>query len=210
MMEGEGGAAPVNVRIRDGRRISVYRSYVYPVLDQPNLTVLTGALVTKLILEGRRVSGVEIVHDQAVRRIGCVHEVVLSLGAINTPKVLMQSGIGDETELARVGIDVIQHLPGVGQNLQEHIRVGACAWEYPRPEQWFAGLTEATIFWKSEPGLQVPDLQIFSNEGVALGDRVTIDDPAAKVWSLAAGVVRTQSRGPLAADGRRPERCHRH
>ena len=90
-------------------------------MDRPNLTVLTRALVTRLTFEGGRATGVEIAYDGKVHRIGARREVVLSLGAINTPKVPMQSGIGDQAELRRLGIPVLQHLPGVGQDLQDHV-----------------------------------------------------------------------------------------
>jgi choline dehydrogenase len=135
MMEGDGGAAIANLRIRDGRRLSVFRTYVYPYMDRPNLTVLTGALVTRVIFDGKRAVGVEILRDGQSYRIAARHEIVLSLGAINTPKVLMQSGIGDHSKLTRVGIDVVQHLPGVGRNFDDHIFV-ACVWEY-KPRSHF-------------------------------------------------------------------------
>jgi choline dehydrogenase len=100
MMEGEGGAAIVNVRIRAGRRLSVFRTYTYPYIDRHNLTVLTGALVTRIVLDGKRAIGVEFRRNGHSHQIAGRCEIVLSLGAINTPKVLMQSGIGDESELA--------------------------------------------------------------------------------------------------------------
>jgi choline dehydrogenase len=101
----------------------VFRTYAYPYMDRPNLTVLTGALVTRVVLDGKRADGVEFFHEGAIHRIAARYETVLSLGAINTPKVLMQSGIGDERELALAGIEVAQHLPGVGHNFQDHILV---------------------------------------------------------------------------------------
>src|SRR5262249_31465357 len=88
MMEGEGGAALIDVRAREGKRHSVFRSYVFPYMDRPNLTVLTEALVTRLTFAGKRAMGVEIVYRGKTRRIGAKLEVVLSLGAIHTPKVL--------------------------------------------------------------------------------------------------------------------------
>jgi choline dehydrogenase len=91
MMEGAGGCSLIERRIRDGRRLSVFRSYTFPYMDRPNLTVLTQAMVTRLTLEKKRATGVEVAHDGKVLRIGAKLEVVLSLGAINTPKVLMQS-----------------------------------------------------------------------------------------------------------------------
>jgi choline dehydrogenase len=108
MMEGEGGASISDVRARDGKRQSVFRSYTFPYMDRPNLTALTGALVTRLTFEGKRATGVEMFYQGKTRRVGAGLEVVLSLGAIHTPKVLMQSGIGDRAELQRHGIPVLQ------------------------------------------------------------------------------------------------------
>src|SRR5215469_4814381 len=115
MMEGEGGAAMTNLRIRDGRRLSVFRTYTYPVMDRPNLTVLTGALVTRVVFDGKQAVGVEFFRDGQSRRIAARCEIIVSLGAINTPRVLMQSGIGDDSELTGAGVDVVEHLPGVGR-----------------------------------------------------------------------------------------------
>src|SRR5215475_13231038 len=89
-------------------------------MDRSNLTVLTHALVTRLTFDGKRATGVEISYTGSTHRIGARLEVVLSLGAIHTPKVLMQSGIGDQAELQRFGIPIGQYLPGVGQNFQDH------------------------------------------------------------------------------------------
>src|SRR5262245_11647376 len=99
MMEGAGGWAFVDETVRAGKRRSIYRSYVYPLLAQPNLTVLTGATTTRILFDGRRASGVEFHYQGKSLRAEALREVVLSLGAIHTPKLLMQSGIGDETEL---------------------------------------------------------------------------------------------------------------
>src|SRR5258708_25608229 len=158
MMEGGGGASILEIRAHDGHRQSVFRSYVYPYMDRPNLTVLTGALVTRLTFEGKRVRGVEFSHDGRLHRVGGGSEVVLSLGAIHTPKVLMQSGIGNQTDLQRLGIPVVQHLPGVGQNLQDHAAC-VCLWEYQQPLPPRNNGSEATYFWKSDAGLDTPDLQ---------------------------------------------------
>src|SRR6516165_6229290 len=86
LMESAGGASIIDLRVRDGKRQSIFRSYVFPIMDKPNLTVLTGALVTRLMFEGKRVTGVEIDHRGALRRICARSEVILSLGAIHTPK----------------------------------------------------------------------------------------------------------------------------
>src|SRR5262249_20665704 len=114
IMEADGGASVPDMRIRDGKRQSVFRAYVFAHMDQPNLTVLPHALVTRLTFEGNRTTGVEISYEGSTRRIRAGREVILSLGAIHTPKVLMQSGIGNQTELRRFGIPLVQHVPGVG------------------------------------------------------------------------------------------------
>lgn len=124
MMEGPGGAAITDTLVRAGRRHSLYRAYVRPWLDRPNLTVLTDTLVRRVVLDGRRVVGVELMRGGEVLTVGARLEVVLSLGAMHTPKVLMHSGIGDREELERVGIPVVRHLPGVGRNLQDHVSFG--------------------------------------------------------------------------------------
>src|SRR5258708_8479385 len=99
-------------------------------MDGPNLTVLCHALVTRLVMSGKQASGVEIVHDGKVQPIAAGVEVVLSLGAFHTPKVLMLSGIGDQTELQWLGIPCVQHLPAGGQNLPAHLHL-RLLWNYP-------------------------------------------------------------------------------
>src|SRR5215468_1146492 len=120
IMEADGGASVADMRIRDGKRQSIFRAYVFPHMDQPNLTALPHALVTRLTFEGNRTTGVEISYEGSTRRIRAGREVILSLGAIHTPKVLMQSGIGDQAERRRFGIPVVQRLPGVGLGFQDH------------------------------------------------------------------------------------------
>src|SRR5262249_19360315 len=144
MMEGEGGAAITNLRIRDGRRLSVFRTYTYPYMDRSNLAVLTGALVTRVVFDGKRAVGVEFLRGSKSYRIAARREIVLSLGAINTPRVLMQSGIGDGSELTRAGVDVVQHLPGVGRNFTDHILV-PCVWEFRAPLSFRNNGGEATL-----------------------------------------------------------------
>src|SRR6266481_1303649 len=154
MMEGAGGCSFFDLRVRDGKRQSVFRSYTFPYMDRANLTVLAHALVTRITFEGKRATGVECIYNGKTHRISAGHEVVLSMGAIQTPKVLMQSGIGDEVELQRHGIPLVQHLPGVGQNLQDHPAIG-CVWEYQKPPPPRAG--SVTFCWKSDPNLDTPD-----------------------------------------------------
>jgi choline dehydrogenase len=204
MMEGEGGASHTDVRVRDGYRQSVFRSYVFPYLDQPNLTVLTGALVTRVTFDRTQATGVEFSHDGTIHRVGAGSELVLSLGAIHTPKVLMQSGIGDRAEPQRHGIPVRQHLPGVGQNLQDHPRFD-CVWEYPRPLPPRNNAAEATYYWKSDPSLDTPDLHTCQGE-----HPLSSAENAARFklpefgWSLLGGLERPKSRGHIRLTGPDP------
>lgn len=203
LMESEGGAAIANVRIRDGRRLSVFRTYAYPLMDRPNLTVLTGALVTRILFDGRRACEVEFLHEGRSKRIAAGGEIVLSLGAINTPKVLMQSGIGDAGDLAAAGIGVVQHLPGVGRNFQDHLFV-PCVWEARTPITPRNNAAEATFFWKSDPSLDTPDLQPFQLEVPFTTAETARYAPPAASWSMLAGIVRPRSRGRLRLTGPNP------
>ena len=203
LMEGEGGAAIANVRIRDGRRLSVFRTYAYPLMDRPNLTVLTGALVTRVLFDGRRAVALEILHQGRSRRIAAGSEIVLSLGAINTPKLLMQSGVGDADDLARAGIGVVADLPGVGRNFQDHLFV-PCVWEARTPITPRNNAAEATFFWKSDPSLDTPDLQPFQLEAPFSTAETAHYEPPAGSWSMLAGIVRPRSQGRLRLTGPNP------
>ena len=203
MMEGEGGASISDVRARDGKRQSVFRSYILPYLDRQNLTVLTRALVTRLTFAGNRATGVEIFYRGKTHRIAAL-EVVLSLGAIHTPKVLMQSGIGDRPQLQRLGVPVLQHLPGVGLNFQHHVAFD-CVWEYREPLQPRNTMSEAIFFWKSKPGLYSPDL--FGCQAEV--PKSTAENAArfglpAAGWTLCGAIARPKSRGHIRLTGSDP------
>jgi choline dehydrogenase len=204
MMQGDGGASILDVRVRDRKRLSVFRSYTFPYMDRPNLTVLSSALVTRLTFKGNRATGVAIAYDGKSLHIGAGSEVVLSLGAIHTPKVLMQSGIGDQAELHRLGIPQVHHLPGVGQNFQDHFGIG-CIWEYKQPLARRNNGSEATFFWKSKAGLDTPDLQTCQGEApICSTETAARFNPPAGSWSLYGGVVRPKSRGQIRLTGPNP------
>lgn len=205
MMEGAGGCAPIDVIIHGGLRQSIFRSYAYPYMDRPNLTVLTDALVTRVTFEGQRATGVEVVYGGQTRRIGATLEVMLSLGAIQTPKLLMQSGIGDSAELGRFGIPVVQHLSGVGRNLQDHLVMG-CVWESPEPIVPRNSMAEAFYYWKSDPALEAPDLMAGLGEvPFPTPENAARFDTPQNGWTMLPGMVHPRSRGRLRLTGADPQ-----
>ncbi|MEM7799565.1 MAG: choline dehydrogenase [Chloroflexota bacterium] len=121
------GFAAFDKNIQNGRRMSAARTFLHPVLDQrPNLTVKTSAFVSKILFEGKRAVGVEMQEGflrKGVTQTLKAKEIILCGGAINSPHLLQLSGVGNAQELEAVGVDVIHHLPGVGENLQDHLEV---------------------------------------------------------------------------------------
>ncbi|XRS45404.1 GMC family oxidoreductase (plasmid) [Ensifer sp. R-19] len=200
MMEAPGGASIAELRIRDGKRETVFESYVRPLLSRPNLTVITEALVTRLVFDGQRVRGVEALVDGRPRKFMAHCETVLSLGAINTPKVLMQSGIGPEDELQSHGIPVVQHLPGVGRNHQDHLAFG-CTWAYRKPEAIGGSGCEANIYWKSDARLSQPDILQCQLEFAVPSPPDTGLETPEHGWTMFNGLAQPKSRGRLRLSG---------
>ena len=117
------GFGVYQVTQRQGRRCSTARGYLRPVADRPNLTVRTGALTTRVMLEGQRAVGVEYRRRGLLRQVRAEREVLLCGGAINSPQLLMLSGIGPAAMLEAAGVRVVHALDGVGANLQDHLDV---------------------------------------------------------------------------------------
>ncbi len=117
------GFAPFDRNVHRGRRLSAARAYLRPVMHRPNLDVTTRAFVTRILFQGTRAVGVEYARGRDAARRVRAGEVILCGGAINSPQVLQVSGVGDAGNLRSLGIDVVHHLPGVGQNLQDHLEV---------------------------------------------------------------------------------------
>ncbi len=117
------GFAPFDRNIRRGRRLSAARAYLHPVMERPNLTVECRAHVTRLLFEGTRAVGVEYRPGRGDVKRSRGAEVILCGGAINSPQVLELSGVGDARTLGRLGIPILHDLPGVGENLQDHLEV---------------------------------------------------------------------------------------
>ena len=117
------GFARFDRNVSRGRRLSASRAYLHPVMSRPNLDVVTRANVQRVLFDGTRATGVVYRTWRGSRRTVRAGEVILCGGAFNSPQLLQVSGIGDADHLRAVGVDVVHHLPGVGENLQDHLEV---------------------------------------------------------------------------------------
>ncbi|MEH2227241.1 GMC family oxidoreductase [Nostoc sp.] len=159
----QSGAGFFQLTVKDGKRHSAAAAFLVPILQRPNLTTITGALVTRLLFEGTRTVGVEYLHERTLHQVRVNSEVILSAGAFDSPKLLMLSGIGDAEQLQALGIELVANLPGVGQNLQDHVVV-------PVPYEATVdlhtaitsnGIAESGLFLHSEGNLDTaPDLEL--------------------------------------------------
>ncbi|WP_249998562.1 GMC family oxidoreductase [Actinoplanes sp. M2I2] len=199
------GCAVRDEIVEDGQRRSPYQTLVVPRLHQPNLTVLTGTLITRVLFEGSTAVGVEVVSGGRVVRYRATREVVLSLGAVQTPKILMQSGLGPAAHLEDRGITVRGDLPGVGANLDDHLLFG-CVWgagesELPPPPR-----AQAVCFWGSDGRPESPQFVMYSGASAFMSPeaetRYGRPDPA---FTFLLG-MRLRSRGSvrLGADSSSP------
>ena len=121
--EKQEGFGRLQMTIRNGRRASTATAYLRPALKRPNLTIVTEAMVTRMLFEGNRAVGIEYRQGSETTTARADKEVILAGGVINTPQTLMLSGIGDPDELGEHDIPVKLALPGVGKNLQDHVSV---------------------------------------------------------------------------------------
>jgi choline dehydrogenase len=140
------GFAPFDRNLHRGRRLSAARAYLHPVRRRKNLDVETLAMVTKVRFDGKRAVGVDY-RRAGVRRSVDAGEVILCGGAINTPQLLQLSGVGDQALLAKVGVDLVHHSPGVGENLQDHLEV-YIQYSSKEPVSIAPGLR-----WRARPGI---------------------------------------------------------
>ena len=212
------GFGPMDMTVHRGRRWSAANAYLRPAAGRPGLAVETGALATRILLDGRRATGVEYRRGGAVRTARARREVVLSGGPINAPQLLMLSGVGPAAHLAEHGIAVAYDLPGVGRNLQDHLELYVQQ-ECIRPITLYAatgllqkaligarwmlfrsglGATnhfEAGGFIRSRPGVRWPDIQYHFLPLAAsydMSDRVRCHGYQAHV-----GPMRSKSRGEV-------------
>ena len=197
------GISKMQLNIRDGKRFSTWRAYAEPIIGSPLLTVLTGAWVHRLLLDGSRVTGVELEREGKLERYEA-DQIVLAAGALDSPRILMRSGIGPGAALADLGFDVVTDLPGVGQNLHDHFLspvIFATDTREIQPPPAGTGITQTHSFWRSRPDLEVPDTQPI-NFSVPMYEP-WMSGPATG-FSLMAGIVSPASRGSLTLAGSDP------
>jgi len=188
------GFGAVDLTVGKGRRSSASSAYLRPISGRPNLVVMTGAQCRRILFEGKRASGVMFRHAATDRLAMARREVILSAGAINSPQLLLLSGVGSADQLREHGIEVIANLPGVGRNLQDHLAVhvkyrSTKPWSMLRYINPFRGALamgqyllfrkgpladpgmSVACFVKSNPALDEPDIKmllvtaLFGNNG---------------------------------------------
>jgi choline dehydrogenase len=187
----EEGAGPGDQNVKDGRRFSVAQAYILPALGRKNLTVVTNAVVESLMFERTRCIGVHCRIDGQRRAIRSAHDVVLSAGCIESPRLLMLSGIGNAEHLRPLGIRVAADLPGVGENLLDHCQLRAFGARLSKPSVT-PGL--AHLFMRSRNTLSLPDLNILVTQPAVAFPGV----PADGCFALLTGLFRPRSKGRLA------------
>ncbi len=187
------GVGYSQLTIRDGVRQTAASAFLDPVIDHPNLTVHTGARALRLRLEGGRCTGVEVPGGA----IAADAEVVLCAGTIESPKLLLLSGIGPAADLAALGIERRVDLAGVGRNLHDHL-IAPVIFASPKPiPPVLRGLSHhhAHLFWRSRPGLAVPDTQPLCFH-MPMYDPEWMEGPP-DAYTIHGGLIRTLSRGSI-------------
>ena len=196
------GIGLCDLTVRDGRRCSTAVAFLRPAMNRPNLTVVTRASTRRLILRNGRCVGVEYALNGQIEQAEATREVVLSGDAFGSPKLLMLSGIGRADDLRKLGIDVAADLPGVGQNLQDHVMTFIVQEaRKPLPVSRY-NVLEAHYFAKSDSRLPGPDLQpLFMCSAPPLP---YLDVPP-NSYAIAPGLIRPASVGEVRVTGSDPD-----
>lgn len=182
-----------HLNIKNGKRHDMATAYLYPALEHgKNLNLIDSAHARRLIFQGRRCTGVEFERGGETRQIAARRDLIVCAGAIDSPKLLLLSGIGDGERLAALGIPALHHSPGVGQNFHNHVLVPVIAVSNRRIPPPTTSMSEAALFYKSDPGWPGPDIQM----AFVHADPLQVDEPdRASVMVMLPGVVRPVSRG---------------
>lgn len=205
--------------IRDGRRQSAARAYIHEALCRPNLTVMTEAQVTRVLLQGKKAVGVKILRKGYPETWHANHEVILCGGAINSPQILQLSGIGDPKDIQAVGLPVVHELKAVGKNMQDHLDLTVYArlkdpisylkykaphrallemakWFLKRPGMLSDCVTPVGAFLKTDKALERPDIQFHIM--LALADKPHgFEEPSSHGFGIHICQLRPQSRGTI-------------
>ncbi|ERM81295.1 hypothetical protein P872_10100 [Rhodonellum psychrophilum GCM71 = DSM 17998] len=226
------GASMLQFNIKNNRRHSAASAFLKPVLLRKNLMVRTGCHVSKIIIKDGKAEAVLILLENGqTEEIYCSKEIILSAGAIQSPQILMLSGIGNQEYLKDFGIDPIHHLPGVGQNLQDHVWSPVSSWssvltnnEVTKPFNMLKALMQyllfkrgplgnsplnANAFLKSDNALERPDLQLhFLPAAIADDYSTDIYDlktyPRKSGFSIMVILIRPQSKGFIGLNSNKP------
>ncbi len=208
------GVGQYQVTQRRGRRWSTADAYLRPAADRPNLTVHTDALVTRVLLDGGRATGVTYRHRGVEHTARVDAEVILAGGAINSPQLLMLSGIGPAAHLREFGLDVVADLPGVGANLHDHPAVpvlwftqgtgdlyaaenalGMLRWFVARRGGFTSNVAETGAFLRTRDDLPAPDIQLHVAPAMFVNHGLT--EPPGVGFTIGPTLVSVASRGAL-------------
>src|SRR5690349_7615514 len=196
------GAGYINMNIAaDGTRVSAARAFLRPALLRANLTLLLNTNVVKLNFKGTRCVGVKLIRDGALKDIAADKEVILAAGAINSPKLLMLSGVGEAKALRSLGIDVVENLPGVGENLQDHVLLSGVVFKHKgkmpdRPAD--SNAVEAEAYLSSGPSGDT-DISLVLHQLPAVTPEVAsrFGTPPPDAFTIAPALVQPTSRGSI-------------
>jgi choline dehydrogenase len=190
----------------DGTRCSTAGAFIKPILNRSNFQAQTNAQVTRILIENGRAVGAEYVKQGEKIRVYAKKEVVLCAGTVDSPKLLMLSGIGSAEQLKAHEIEVVADLPGVGQNLQDHLLLGVAFSSKQALKGGSAIIGEAGLFTRTLEGLDqaAPDLQYHFRHDFHLAPVELIDDPSAPGFTFLPTLLRPQSTGSISLRSNNP------
>jgi choline dehydrogenase len=197
------GAGYINMNISaDGTRVSAARAFLRPALSRPNLTLLLSSNAIKLNFKGKSCIGIKLLTAGNVKDISVTKEVIVGAGGIHSSKLLMLSGIGDAPTLQKLGIEVVENLPGVGQNLQDHVLVSGVVFKYKgkmpdRPAD--SNAVEAEAYLSSGVSQEGTDINLVLEQlpAVTPESAARFGAPPADAFTIAPALVQPTSRGSV-------------
>ena len=194
------GFGLMNQIIKDGRRNSMARAFLYPALARDNVTLLVNTHANRVLVENGTAVGVECVRDGETVVFRADREIILSAGGFNTPQLMMLSGIGDESELTAANIETVLNVPEVGKNVQDHILHGGCLFEAPEPIEHRNSAANMSGYMKTDASLDLPDVSVVQIEipyaSEVIAKEYAMANPG-NTWALCGGLVAPKSRGTV-------------